>query len=161
MFLAFMLVFRLFWLFILMVEPQVLSLIQEMEYLIQCPFMKDMPSHMLYNVFIQLVEISLVIFKNFQMRGDTHSPLMQKLKSLRTLKKECAQQSMIMKLQKKMPRKVIMSRKIMNYLMEERFLLVRKGSKQLRFFSNHKKEDLTFKVSTNIAMTLYLNAMLM
>lgn len=158
---VFMSVSRQYWLFIQMVELQVLYLTQEMVFHILYQFMRVMLSHMLYREFTLLEETSLIISKNFLMKGVIHSLLMQKLKLSRISKKECVSLLMIMMLQKKMLKTVIMLRKTMSYLMEGRSLLEKKGSRQQRFYSHHKKVDLTSRVSISIAMIQYLSVMSM
>jgi len=151
--LASMSVSKQYWLFIQMVELLVSSSIQEMVFPTLYQSMKDMQSPMLYRGFILQEETSQTIFRSCSTRGVIHSPLMLKLRSSKISRKECVLLSTIMRPLKRMPRKAIMSRRIMNYPMEERSLLEKKGSRQLRFSSSHKRRDLISRVSTNIAMT--------
>jgi len=84
-----MLVSKQYWLFIQMVEPPVSFLTLEMVYPIPYPSMKVMLSLMLYRESILQEETSQAIFRSCLMRGVIHSPLMQKSRSSKILRKEC------------------------------------------------------------------------
>jgi hypothetical protein len=136
---AFMSVFNPYWRFTLMVEPQVLFSILEMEFLIQSLFMRVMLFLMPFKEFIWLVETSQPIFKKFWMREVIVSPQMQKSKSLKTLKKRCVTLSTTTRLLNLKLKKIMLVRRIMSFLMAERSSLEMRDSEQLKFFLHQKR----------------------